>query len=223
MQFPVDVVEEAPTVDQFISIIQKYMVKHSKKPTRKVRVKTGEIDEKGNTRVDEQGKPLTKIVDRLVTLYTKTIVTLDHSILMKCADGQTRNDMLYAFGEAVTALKRKYPIIFIILSQLNRAIDNPERNEDGKYGNYILESDLFGADALLQHADLAMGLNRPGKARIKLYGPEKYIVDDDKSLVLHFLKSRNGECGMAFFEAAFAQMKIVERAAPPQQQSRIKI
>jgi len=32
------------------------------------------------------------------------------------------------------------------LSQLNRNIDNPERAEEGKYGNYVLESDIFGAE-----------------------------------------------------------------------------
>lgn len=85
--------------------------------------------------------------------YQNTIITLDHSILLRPEKGQTVNDMLYELGMTITRIKRKYPVIFIILSQLNRSIDHPERNEDGKYGNYVLESDIFGADALLQHAD----------------------------------------------------------------------
>lgn len=55
--------------------------------------------------------------------------------------------------------------MFIVLSQLNRNVDNPERNEDGKYSNYILESDIFGGDALLQHADTVIGINRPAKQK----------------------------------------------------------
>lgn len=189
VEYPIDIVEEAPTVEQFIQIVSDYMEKHAI--------------------IGSEGK-----------VYTKVVITLDHSLLLKTKPRQTRSDMLYDFGEAVTALKRKYPIIFIILSQLNRSIDNPERNEDGKYGNYVLESDIFGADALLQHADTVIGLNRPGKQKIRFYGPDRYIVPDDKLLVMHFLKCRNGEAGMAFFNAAFERMTIEEAPVPPQQAKR---
>ena len=156
--------------------------------------------------------------------YTKTIITLDHSLLVKKASYEKdKYDTLYNLGEAITDLKRKYPIIFIILTQLNRNIDNPERNEDGKYGNYILESDIFGADALLQHADTVVGLNRPGKQKIRFYGPDRYMIEDDKVLVLHFLKCRNGDARMSFFKAEFHRMTIVEMETPPQQERRVKI
>ena len=186
VEYPIDIVEKAPNVDEFAMIVDEYMQTHRR----------------------QDGT------------FTKTVVTLDHSLLLKTKQRQTRNDMLYDFGELVTALKRKYPIIFLILSQLNRAIDHPDRNEDGKYGNYVLESDIFGADALLQHADLVIGLNRPGKQKIRFYGPDKYIVPDDKLLVMHFLKCRNGDVGLAFFNAAFERMSIDEAPTPPQQQGR---
>ena len=157
-------------------------------------------------------------------IYKRTIVTLDHSLLLKRAQYEKdKYDMLYALGEAVTLLKRIYPIAFIILSQLNRGIDSPERNEDGKYGNYVLESDIFGADALLQHADLLVGINRPGKQRIQFYGPDRYIIANDKVLVLHFLKCRNGDNRMSFFEAEFDKMRIKEIPTPPIQQRRVNI
>lgn len=156
--------------------------------------------------------------------FTKTIITLDHSLLVKKASYEKdKYDTLYNLGEALTDLKRKYPIIFIILTQLNRNIDNPDRNEDGKYGNYILESDIFGADALLQHADTVVGLNRPGKQKIRFYGPDRYVIEDDKILVLHFLKCRNGDTRMSFFRAEFHRMTIVEIEIPPQQERRVKI
>tara|TARA_Y100000593_G_scaffold94140_1_gene191810 strand:- start:504 stop:1466 length:963 start_codon:yes stop_codon:yes gene_type:complete len=151
----------------------------------------------------------------------RTIITLDHTILVKRAPYQNnRLDMLFELGEFFTQVKREYPCLFIALSQLNRNIDNPERAVDGKYGNYVLESDIFGADAMLQHADTLIGINRPAKQKIKYYGPDRYIIENDKTLVLHFLKARNGDARMSFFKAAFERMEILEMDTPPQAQRR---
>tara|TARA_B110000008_G_C16967600_1_gene562637 strand:+ start:121 stop:1074 length:954 start_codon:yes stop_codon:yes gene_type:complete len=151
----------------------------------------------------------------------KTIITLDHTILVKRAPYQNnRLDMLFELGEFFTQVKREYPVMFIALSQLNRNIDNPERAKEGAYGNYVLESDIFGSDAMLQHADTLIGINRPAKQKIKYYGPDRYIIDDDKTLVLHFLKARNGDARMSFFKAAFERMEILEMDTPSQQQRR---
>jgi len=74
----------------------------------------------------------------------KTIITLDHTILVKRAPYQNnRLDMLFELGEFFTQVKREYPCMFIALSQLNRNIDSPDRAIDGKYGNYVLEADIF--------------------------------------------------------------------------------
>lgn len=195
VQFPIDIVEEAPTVVEFSEIIQEYMFEHSS--------------------LDKNSK----------RIYKNTIVTLDHSLLMKKGAGEKdKFEMLYSLGEMLTALKRKYPIAFIILSQLNRDIDRPERNEDGKYGNYILESDIFGADALLQHADTLIGLNRPGKQKINIYGADRYIINqDEKILAMHYLKCRNGETGISFFRTEFDKMKIHEMPPPPIQERKMRI
>jgi replicative DNA helicase len=184
VQYPIDIVEEAPTVEQFKEIVHEYMEAHKR----------------------ENGE------------YTKTIITVDHSLLFRKAPAEkNKNDMLNNLGEALTAMKRKYPVMFIVLSQLNRNIDHPDRAEDGKYGNYILESDIFGADALLQHADTVIGINRPGKQKIRFYGPDRFIIEDDKVLVLHFLKCRNGDTRLSFFKAEFEKMRIVEMETPPTQ------
>jgi replicative DNA helicase len=153
---------------------------------------------------------------KILGKYTKTIITLDHSILLKKKSGQQRLDALADLGDVLTELKRKYPILFIILSQLNRNIDNPERNEDGKYGNFVLESDIFGGDALLQHADTVIGINRPAKQKIRFYGPDRFIIENETVLVMHFLKCRNGDTRMSFFKAEFNKMKITESETPPQ-------
>ena len=151
----------------------------------------------------------------------KTIITLDHTILVKRAPYQNnRLDMLFELGEFFIQVKREYPCLFIALSQLNRNIDNPDRAIDGKYGNYVLESDIFGSDAMLQHADTLIGINRPAKQKIRLYGPDRYVIKDDRTLVLHFLKARNGDARMSFFEAHFEKMEIKEMNTPPQQPKR---
>lgn len=204
VKYPIDIVEEPCTVPEFIAIIKDYMETHAvRKMVRSAQDPTKDVEE---------------------VTYTKTIITLDHSLLLKKAPHEKdKYDVLYSLGEALTALKRAYPIAFIILSQLNRNIDNPERAEDGKYGNYILESDLFGADALLQHADMLVGINRPGKQKIRFYGPDRYIIENESIMVVHFLKCRNGDTRMSFFRAEFEKMRITEIDTPGTQDRRIKI
>ena len=142
-------------------------------------------------------------------------------MLVKRAPYQNSSlDMLFELGEFFTQTKREYPCLFVVISQLNRNIDNPDRSVDGKYGNYVLESDIFGSDAMLQHADTLIGINRPAKQKIRFYGPDRYIIEDDRTLVLHFLKARNGDARMSFFKAKFEQMEIAEMATPEQQPRR---
>jgi replicative DNA helicase len=191
--YPIDIIEEPLTVSEFKEQIVEYMKCHAEKT--------------------ENGYE-----------YVKTIVTLDHSILLKKASYEKdKMDTLYNLGEVLTELKKKYPIAFIILSQLNRNVDSPERCEDGKYSNYILESDIFGSDALLQHADTLIGINRPGKQKIRFYGPDRYIIDDDTIIVMHFLKCRNGDARMSFFKGEFYRMQLLEIPTPAQQQKKISV
>jgi len=183
----IDVVSNPPTVTSFQKIINDYMDIHAIK--------------------DDEGK---------IISYTNTVITVDHSILIRQSKSHSSStDMLYDFGPVLTRLKRQFPIIFIVLSQLGRGTESPERNENGKYGNYILESDIFGGDALLQHADMVIGINRPALKKIKFYGPDKYVIDDENVLVWHFLKCRNGDIRMSFFKCLYDQFKVAEMDAPP--------
>lgn len=192
IEYPIDIVEEPCTVNEFRQIIAEYMDAHS-------------IQRKDGSRE-----------------YLKTIITLDHSLLLKKAPFEKDDmDMLFALGAALTDLKRKYPIAFIVLSQLNRNIDRPERNEDGKYGNYILESDIYGSDALLQHADTVVGVNRPAKQKIRFYGPDRFIIEDLDVLVFHFLKARNGDTRISFMKAEFERMSVSEMETPATQERKV--
>ena len=73
---------------------------------------------------------------------------------------------------------------------------------------------------MLQHADTLIGINRPAKQKIRFYGPDRYIIEDDKTIVLHFLKARNGDTRMSFFKAKFESMQIEEMSTPAVQERR---
>lgn len=161
------------------------------------------------------------VIDGIKT-FKKTVITLDHSVLIKKAANQSTLDMLNMLGEVCTELKKMYPILFIILSQLNRDITTPARCENGKYGNYPNDQDIFGSDALLQHADMVMIMDRPALRHITAYGPERFIIDDDSVIAIHIVKTRTGDTRMSFFKAAFHNMSLEERETPPQEQLKTK-
>jgi replicative DNA helicase len=199
VKYPIDIVEEAVTVEEFIDIVRAYMEAHVLR------------DAEGKLILDKQGRKQ----------YKKTLISFDHSVLLKKGQwDKSKTDTLYEFGAAVTMLKKQYPIAFIILSQLNREVENPDRCEPGKYGNYINTSDVFGSDALLQHADVLVALDRPYLRRIQIYGPDRYIIDSPDIMVWHFLKCRNGDPRRSFFRAEFERMSAVEMAPPPTHQIR---
>ena len=187
-KYPIDIVDSPCTALEFKKIVIDYM--------------------KTNVKEINPG------TDKAVKVYRNTVITLDHSVLIKKQKGQSTMDMLNQLGEVLTELKKEYPIAFIILSQLNRDINNPARAENGKYGNYILESDIFGADALLQHADMVIGLDRPALRHISEYGPDRYLIEDDSVLVAHILKTRTGDTRMSFLRAEFHNMRITEMETP---------
>jgi replicative DNA helicase len=150
-------------------------------------------------------------------VYTNILVCIDHSALLKKDKGEKdKFEMLNNLGEAMTFMKKKYPVSFLILSQLNRGSDSPERNKPGTYGNYILDSDIYGSDALLQHADIVIGINRPFDRRINVYGPDRLIINDENLLVFHFLKSRNGTTRIGFYTLDRSTMRFIELDRPPE-------
>jgi len=148
--------------------------------------------------------------------YPNMLVAIDHSALFKKSRNEKdKFEMLGSLGEALTMMKKHYPVAFVVLSQLNRNIDDPKRSEEGTYGNYVLDSDIYGSDALLQHADVVLGINKPSIRKIRNYGPEKYIISDIDVLVFHFLKSRNGTTRISFFKLDRTTMRIIEIDTPP--------
>lgn len=142
------------------------------------------------------------------------IVTIDHSLLVRLDKGEKdKFEMLYNLGEMMTELKKKYSIIFMVLTQMNRSIEDASRKVNGSVANYPTGADIFGADALVQHSDMVMILNRPANSSIKEYGPCKYQVASD-TVFCHFVKVRNGENMMGFFKFHGGQAYFEEIPTP---------
>jgi len=142
---------------------------------------------------------------------SKIIVTLDHTLLVKgSSEERTVIDKLYGLGEALTELKRQYNCLFIVLTQMNREIEGVERRKPRSTGNFPTPSDVFGSDALLQHADTLIAINRPGDFNIFEYGPQGYVIHDKNIMAMHILKSRNSETGMLWFLGEFRNFKLHE-------------
>lgn len=170
------------------------------------------------------------VFERLVEAFCeqhpkkKVIVRIDHSVLFKKdATEQDKFDTLHNLGEALTRMKKKLPVMFIVLSQLNRNPETFERLKEGTHGNYLVDSDLYGADALLQHTDLLVMINRPAKYNLRVYGPEQFEVHNNL-LAFHFNKVRNGDPRLVFFYSEFAHMRVKslpEGYLPPRRKSRL--
>ena len=164
--------------------------------------------------VDEMQKAIYAFYE---TQQKPFVVTLDHTLLIKqAAHERTKQESLQNLAIMLTNAKNHLPVIFIILSQLNREIDNPERQIPGKLSNYPGPSDVYGSDFLMQCADVMIAFNRPAKYNLSLYGPLKYIIrpEDKYLLAMHVLKNRFGELSIQWYNAEYSIMRLVERNAP---------
>jgi hypothetical protein len=161
-------------------------------------------------------KDFTKEVLKFHNVVKKPfIVTIDHSILIKKAtDENSQMEALYNLSSEMVYLKKKIPdSMYIVLSQMNRTIEDHTRRVNGNIGNYPTSSDLFGADALMQNADAVILMNRPDKMGITEYGPEKIKVEDGM-IVFHLIKNRFGEQCMLFFKQDLKYFEVQEGPAP---------
>ena len=148
---------------------------------------------------------------------TPMIITLDHSWLIKKSKSEKdKFDTLYNTTEMLMQLKKELPVIILMITQLNRSIDEPMRKMPSNISNYPTSSDIFGGDALMQGSDLVVVLNRPYKADIRTYGPYGYECKTD-DIFMHLLKVRNGsdDNNLLFLKAEFVHQRMVE-TAPPQ-------
>jgi replicative DNA helicase len=169
------------------------------------------------------GKPLNVVdIEKAIRYYHKAmgskqmIVTIDHSWLIKKGNGdKDKFDVLYNTAEMLMQIKNQIPIIVLMITQMNRTMEEASRVHPGIIGNYPTSSDIFGGDALMQSSDMVIALNRPHKANINIYGPKKYITHKDQ-IYMHLLKVRNGgdDNNVLFMNAEFNKQRMLETLEP---------
>ena len=87
----------------------------------------------------------TTIINFIKFVQKPVIVTIDHSVLIKrSASEKDVFDTLYNLGEMLTRIKKIWDIVFIVLTQMNRTIEDQSRKVPGTAGNYPTSADIFG-------------------------------------------------------------------------------
>jgi len=137
---------------------------------------------------------------------TKTIINLiDHSRLVLGKE-DTELQKLNTLSKGCMWMQAKMQSITILLSQLNRNIEQEFR---AKQQYQPLLTDLFGGDSIGQDAHVVMMLQRP----YDLYGiTEAYCGENPVGLLAcHMEKNREGLLGMIPFETDLSTFTINER------------
>lgn len=162
-----------------------------------------------------------QMYDTIVDFYAETkrpfVITLDHTLLVRQSASETsRQTTLQNLATMMTEVKNRFPVTFLILTQLNREIDDAERQRPGQLSNYPTEADVFGSDYLLQCADVMIAYNRPAKYNLALYGPNRFIIQptDKYLLAAHVLKNRFGDLSVQWYNADYPTMTITEASIP---------
>ena len=174
------------------------------------------------------GKPLTVVdLEKAIRFYFKSmgskpmLITIDHSwLIKKSASEKDKFDVLYNTAEMLMQIKNELPIIVLMITQMNRSMEEVSRTHPGQVANYPTSSDIFGGDALMQSSDIVIAINRPFKANINIYGPKKWVTHKDQ-IFMHILKARNGgnSDDVLFFNAEFNRQRITETTEPQTAQS----
>lgn len=142
-----------------------------------------------------------------INLDRGILVTLDHSILVKKFGQQNQLETLYDLAAMFNELKKRIKGSFIIVSQLNRGIENVDRIQN-KNLHYPQKSDVFGADALYQYSDIFMVTHRPEMLNLRAYGPSDLEV---KGVIYwHYLKLREGEPFIAKMRNQLKYNKVID-------------
>lgn len=127
----------------------------------------------------------------------------DHSRLVTDENERDEMSKIGRLSRLCMYVKKKINCSNIIVSQLNRNIESPER---AKTLYEPMASDIFGADSIFQDADVVIIPHRPELYHIEMY----YKFPTKNFLALHLLKNRDGETGLLPFKHELAINNIEE-------------
>jgi len=121
------------------------------------------------------------------------LIIYDHVSMVKKTGDSERGSIMELMEEINELKKRHTNSQYIVISQLNRNIEDPQRIRNSK-SHYPLKSDLYGSDAPYNYSDIFMVLHNPRKnLGITSYGPRKYPTLG--FMFGHILKCREGDPG----------------------------
>lgn len=123
------------------------------------------------------------VTEKGISLYNMGLVAVDHMLLFPSYE---LDNLFKAFVE----LKKKGCII-IVLSQLNRNIEDQQRKSNGSFKNIINPGDIYSSDKLYHYCDLIIAADMPYNRNITLWGPNNIPVGKTDIIISH-LKNRNG-------------------------------
>lgn len=162
-----------------------------------------------------------KILDRKAGL----IVTIDHVLLTLGKQGEDERKIISQLYRTIVRAKKTLislgiPVLFILLSQLNRNVEYPERKLNAEM-NYPNRTDLFGSSDIFMCSDYVLVLHKPAILHLETYGPPKkgwpgglpiYNPKNEKQAMIYFhlLKQRAGEASIMMMLDDFRNSKISE-------------
>lgn len=117
----------------------------------------------------------------------KGVIAIDHALIVGDADGG--KNIASLMKELVKLKKNGFYVI--LLSQLNREVDDPSRTKQSSSANYITRRDVYMSDALIQYSDIVIALDAPLERGISLYGTMSEPIDND-NIIISLLKNRHG-------------------------------
>lgn len=139
------------------------------------------------------------------------LITLDHPLIVK-KDGTDERNMLIDLMSMFNEKKKIYPkSLFILISQLNRDIESPERKATygaGKILNYPQKSDIMGSDAIYQFSDSVIIIHAPERIGLTTYGPHNYPTSG--LIFAHHIKTRDGIPVITLFQNDLSLSKLTE-------------
>jgi len=160
----------------------------------------------------DRPKPMNYIQEKVNAIRDNdpdiTIINIfDHSRLVP---GNENSELKRLINVSQTCMRMQASTncINILISQLNRDIEQPERRIE-QFQPML--SDLFGSDSIGQDSHVVMMLNRP----YDLYDiTDPYLNEDPINLLAcHIEKNRDGMLGMIPFDAHLENFRITERNA----------
>ena len=129
-----------------------------------------------------------------------TVVFLDHTLLTRGNKGTSEREILVNLYKMFMLIKKEMKIVVVILSQLNRDLERPERLSN-PMTHYPMKKDIFGSDAVFHGSDIVMISHKPFMLHLQTYGPNNLPVtnplDNEQAMIYwHIIKNREGESGV---------------------------